>query len=150
MELKEELKLEKYRYVLAQKQALNEATFKIVAVYQALVLALAAGQYTVVTAYAKAQLKPSWALPSSYMLLGLFIMVSALILALLVGGVLSWKGYRDDESKIEHEVLGVPKAAIKWRSLLCWYETYLVLFVLIFGGLGIWVHVKYIFLILTP
>ncbi|MFF7063054.1 hypothetical protein [Pseudomonas sp. NPDC008258] len=145
MELKEELKLEKYRYVLAQKQALNEATFKIVAVYQALVLALAAGQYTVVTAYDKAQLKPAWALPSSYMLLGLFIMVSVLILALLVGGVLSWKGYRDDESEIEHEVLGVPKDAIKWRSLLCWYETYLVVFVLVVGGLGVWVHLKYVF-----
>ncbi|WP_152031529.1 hypothetical protein [Pseudomonas putida] len=137
MDLKDEIMLEKYKYILSQKQALNEATFKIVAVYQALVLALAAGQYTVLTTYENAPLKPVWALSVTYMLLGMYVTVSLLIVALLVGGIFSWKGYRKDESVIELQVYGVGKESIKLKSVWCWYETYLVLFVVVASGVGV-------------
>ncbi|WP_252088843.1 hypothetical protein [Pseudomonas sp. MWU13-3659] len=144
MSLEENFKIEKYKYILARKQALNEVTFKIVAVYQALILALFAGQYAVYTSAGKGTLTPALALQSTYVLFALFVMVSVLILALLVGGVFSWMSYRQDESEIELAVTGVPKRPIALADLWRWYETYLVLFVLVFSGGGIWGYMKFI------
>ncbi|MFK3681005.1 hypothetical protein [Pseudomonas sp. NPDC088890] len=145
MSLKDDLVLEKYKYVLSQKQALNEATFKIITVYQALVLALFAGQFAVVMA-TKDKLPVESGLYASWVLLALFVMISLLVLALLVGGVFSWLSYRQDESELasKYKVAVAAKKPVAWADVLRWYETYLVLFVVGFGGLTVYGFVKYI------
>ncbi|WP_122318177.1 hypothetical protein [Pseudomonas cichorii] len=117
--------LERYKYILLRKQHLNEATFKIAAIYQVLLLALAAGQYNVITLWRGLTITKELASFFSSCLLAMIIALSTLILTLLIGGVASWLKYRKDESEIEVAVHGKKRSPVTFTSIFRWYETYL-------------------------
>jgi hypothetical protein len=145
MSIEETFLLEKYKYILSRKQALNESTFKIAAIYQALILGFAVAQYNVlVAAYAKT-ISLEVALFSSACLMAMLVAITLLILSLLVGGVFAWLKYRKDESSIECTILGTNRPSVTWKSILSWYETYLALIVLAVGGSGVYVYLYVLF-----
>lgn len=123
--------LERYKYVLSRKQALNEATFKIAAIYQAVLLALALGQYNVMSLFEAGTTGADNAKLYSGFLLAMLVILSSLVLTLLAGGILAWFNYRQDESDIEYAVSGCAKAKISLLSVFSWYETYIVIIVLV-------------------
>jgi hypothetical protein len=123
--------LERYKYVLLRKQALNEATFKIAAIYQAVLLALGLGQYNVLVLYQSGALSAVNARLYSNLLLAMLFVLSALVLTLLVGGIFAWINYRNDEAEIELKVAGIKKDRIKMLSIFSWYETYIGAIVLV-------------------
>ena len=129
MDIKECFALEKYKYVLARKQDLNDATFKIAAMYQALIIGVGVAQYSVLKSFYAQEISSSLAKQASLSLMGMLLLTSLLIISLLVGGVFSWLKYRGDESTLANEFLGKSKDNIKLVSIFSWYETYLVLVV---------------------
>ncbi|MDX7798086.1 hypothetical protein ACEUBU_03425 [Aeromonas caviae] len=127
--------LERYKYILLRKQHLNEVTFKIAAIYQVLLLSLAAGQYNVVILRKNLTINGEMALFFSKCLMTMLIALSALILTLLAGGIFSWIKYRKDEADIELAVHGNTRPPVKPLSIFRWYETYLgvIVMIVLFG-----------------
>src|SRR5215218_5749898 len=103
---KSDFVLERCKYFLARKHALNEGTFKVVAIYQAVALAIFAGQFGISGQRKGDVIGRDTAIFASYGLLVFFLFASVLTLCLLVGGVAAWLKYRADEAGIEREVIG--------------------------------------------
>lgn len=137
--------LEKYKYILSRKQALNESTFKIAAIYQALILGVAIAQYNVLVSMQAKAIDFRVSFLSSASLMVALVVITALILSLLIGGVFAWFKYRKDESVIELAVLGTVRAPVRFRSVFSWYETYIALVVLAVGIGGLYVYLAVLF-----
>lgn len=131
---KEAVLLERYKYILDQKKNLNERTFKIASVYQVLVLAIVTGQFSIVSDERSGRLDQQIAIDASWGLFILLAIVTFILFALIIGGILAWLGYRKDEIDIEMLVRGVSRNEPKLRDIFKWYETYILLAGMI--GLG--------------
>ncbi len=127
----EQFLLEKYKYVLEQKRSLNETTFKIVSLFQLVIAALAAGDYEVVKSAQSAVLSPATARLAIHVLYGGFLLATLACLCLLIGGIVSWVDYRSEESDIELAVHVVGRAKVRILSSLRWYETYIIVMMLV-------------------
>ncbi|WP_236197031.1 hypothetical protein [Pseudomonas glycinae] len=133
-------KLEKYKYILARKQSLNEATFKITAIYQVAIAALGLAQYNVIAMLKADSIIFEVAKLFSLCIIVMLSILTVLIVALLVGGILAWLKYRRDESEIEQDVFGTPRLPVKFTSILTWYETYIAITVLVVFSLCLWAY----------
>lgn len=142
---KEKFLIERYKYILSRKQSLNETTFKIAAIYQVIIIALAASQYNVVTLLKSKVLDKNIAIFFSNCLIVMLTILTSLTITLLVGGIFSWLKYRHEESLIESEAFGTSREKPKVFNILRWYETYLVTIVLLifFLALGAYFKVLY-------
>jgi len=140
MSNKDDFILERYKYVLERKHSLNEATFKITAIYQAIIVALGLAQFNVISMLNSKKITLDLAKLSSQCLLFMLAILTALILALLIGGIYSWLKYRADEKELEEKVLGTSREATKFRNILSWYETYIALTVIIVFALSLWAY----------
>ena len=129
--------LERYKYVLSQKQSLNGATLQIITIYQAGLALVVSGQFAISAAVAAAKLDNEVARAGTFALLGLMSVLSTFALLLLVSGVAAWLGYRREEAQIENDVLGTSRPAPNLTSVVTWYETY-------FGIVIIAVFVSYV------
>lgn len=141
----QEFKLERYKYILAQKRSLNSKTFKVVAIYQALIGALGLAQFNVMSMLHKKSISLEIAFFSSQCLLVMLVVLTTFILFLLVGGIFSWLNYRDDEKEIEMEVFGKSRGVLSLKSIFWWYETYIIVIVILMLSLAIWVYINKIF-----
>lgn len=133
-------KLERYKYILARKQSLNEATFKITAIYQVVIAALAISQYNVIVMLKSKSISYDIAQFSSICLFFMLAILTVLIVALLVGGVFAWLKYRRDEQEMEIDVFGISRARVGFFNIFSWYETYIVITVLAVFALGLWAY----------
>lgn len=138
----EVFKLEKYKYILARKQSLNEATFKITAIYQVAIAALGLAQYNVIAMLKADSISFEVAKLSSLCLIIMLSILTVLVVALLVGGILAWLKYRRDESEIEQDVFGMPRSPVKFTSILTWYETYIAITVMVVFSLCLWAYLE--------
>jgi hypothetical protein len=129
--LGDEIKIERYKYVLSQKQKLNDNTFKILALYQALCIALVSGIYVVYTAIEKDEISSRDGAGFLWAIVGLFELVSVFTIMGLAAGIRAWVGYRTDEIEIEAGSGLEPRAKPSIRSVFGWYETYFILFVMV-------------------
>lgn len=119
--------LERYKYVLDQKRELNRTTFSVVAIYQAGLIVVTGGHLSVRSAVAKKELS---AVDGAALLDGaswLLVAITAFGVLMVLSGVVTWLGCRRDESEIEAEYLGEARRLPTWRSALAWYETYIIL-----------------------
>ena len=129
--------LERYKYVLSQKQGLNGATLQIITIYQTGLALVVSGQFAIVAAVVAAKLDPGVARAGSFALFGLMSVLSTFSLLLLVSGVGAWLGYRREEAQIEREVFNVSRPAPNLKSAITWYETY-------FGIAIIAIYISYV------
>ena len=135
---KNDFLLERYKYVLLRKQHLNEATFKIAAIYQTVLLALGIGQYNVISLWKQKTLNNDLAHLFTNCIFAMLIILTMLILILILGGIFSWLKYKSDESDIEFKVSGTRRPDVTFKSIFRWYETYLALIVIIV--LASWIY----------
>ena len=77
--------LEKYKYVLSRKRDLNDATFKIVAMYQAGLALLVSGQFAILAATVSFHLEKSVARAAALTLFALMCILTMSSLLLLGG-----------------------------------------------------------------
>lgn len=123
--------LERYKYVLEQKRALNSTTFKIATIYQALMLAVCTAAYTVEKQALAADL-PIVLAEGSLKILGVAAVVIGMFACLMIlSGLNAWLKYRRDESDIEGQVYGQSRRPPSWYDAIRWYETYLLLTILV-------------------
>lgn len=130
--------LEKYKYILARKQALNEATFKIAATYQTLVIALGVAEYTIISQLNEKKINIALATYATLTTYTLLSILTSFVILLLAGGVKSWLKYRKDEALVELEAMGKTKEPVKPIDIFRWYETYIILVVLIIFIVSTW------------
>ncbi|MFG2465205.1 hypothetical protein ACGFXB_07000 [Streptomyces canus] len=130
--VRNEFALERYRYILQQIHAVNENAHRFLAIYQTLATALVSAALVLFVGYRKWGLEPATARGGVIGLLALVTVVAAFTSTLIVVGALAWLDYRNEECDITDEVIG-PGFRERPRpgNLLRWYETYVLLFILL-------------------
>ncbi|WP_406726431.1 hypothetical protein WJ438_19750 [Streptomyces sp. GD-15H] len=130
--VRNEFALERYRYVLQQIQAVNENAHRFLAIYQTLATALVTAALALFVGYRKWDLAATTARGGVIGLLTLVTVVAAFTGTLIVVGALAWLDYRNEECDITDEIVG-PGFRKRPRpgNFLRWYETYVVLFILV-------------------
>ncbi|MFE0208159.1 hypothetical protein [Streptomyces sp. NPDC058985] len=130
--IRHEFALERYRYVLQQIQAVNENAHRFLALYQTLATALVTAALALFVGYRKWELTAATARGGVIGLLTLATVVAAFTSTLIVVGALAWLDYRNEECDITDEIVG-PDFRKRPRpgNFLRWYETYVVLFILV-------------------
>ncbi|WP_329598071.1 hypothetical protein OIE43_22255 [Streptomyces pseudovenezuelae] len=130
--VRKEFALERYRYILQQIHAVNENVHRFLAIYQALATALVGAAIVLFVSYRKWGVAPSTARGGVIGLLVLATVVAAFTCMLIVVGALAWLDYRNEECDITDEVVGLGfRARPRSGNLLRWYETYVLLFILV-------------------
>lgn len=130
--LRDQFALERYRYILQQIQAVNENAHRFLAIYQTLATTLVGAALALFVGYRKWGVAPDTARSGVIGLLVLTTMVAAFTATLIVVGALAWLDYRNEECDITDEMVG-PSFRKRPRpgNLLRWYETYVLLFIIV-------------------
>jgi hypothetical protein len=128
--IQENYLIEKYKYILSRKGQLNEATFKIVSLYQIVVFAFAISFFKIYSSYKDGILTLDVGYFFCLALIVLFVAFNILILALLTGGVFAWLKYRRDENEIQSLIYGTTRSDIRFKNIFAWYEFYIILFII--------------------
>jgi hypothetical protein len=133
--LPDQIRLERYRYILDRKKSLNENTFKIVSFFQAIALVIGTAQFAVVDRLSAGSLILNLAKTGSYGLIALMILSSLASVIAIVGGIANWMDYRREEMAIEIDAGLPPREGPSLRNALRWYETYIATGILIYAAL---------------
>lgn len=127
-----DFKLEHYKYILQQIHSLNENTQRFLALYQTLVTAILGAGVALFVYWSSSSISASIAVLGIRCLLGLLVILTMFVIVSILSGVFSWLDYRKEEAKILNEIVGLGYRGLpKFRNLWRWYETYLVLFIII-------------------
>lgn len=133
-QLSDNVTIERYKYLLAQRQHLNDATFKIASVFQVIFLTLCSAQYALILEVLDKKIKAEFALDASTFLLWVTLLVSAMTVILLIGGMASWLNNRNEESGILEQIGQEGRPAIVLKSVFAWYEIYIIATIVILGA----------------
>ena len=128
-----DLVLEKYRYVLEQKRSLNDKTFALLSVYQS-IFGLACGGLAVIFMGDGVKNSEKKEVAIDALILAV-CGVGVLTVLLLVCGIISWKRYKSQQIRIEEAVNGVKISQSSRYDLFRWYETYIIIAVIMSAGL---------------
>jgi hypothetical protein len=128
--MEKEFLLEKYKYVLEQKRSLNEATFKILSVYQVVIVGLVYAQYVILNQLFEKKISKIVAEVGSNALLFSSIFLSIFCAMMIAVGIASWIEYKKDEARIESGTDEPGESSIKLKDFFRWYETYFLLLIL--------------------
>jgi uncharacterized iron-regulated membrane protein len=127
-----DFKLERYKYILQQQNALNENLHKYLTLYQTLTTAIISAIVAVMVGWPKLNIGAYAAklgirgLTIVLVLLGVFVVLS------LLSGVASWMDYRREEVDLLKQAVGPgSRSDPKYENLWRWYETYTLAFVLV-------------------
>ncbi|TPJ17806.1 hypothetical protein FJW04_09705 [Mesorhizobium sp. B2-7-3] len=123
--------LERYKYVLDQKKELNKTTFLIGAFYQAVLAVIFAAQFQVVRSVSDHSLSSDIAKLGTWGLFWCAAAVSAICVMTLVAGLFAWLNYRSDEAEIEAVVFGKARKPIGVMDAFRWYESYIIIGILL-------------------
>ncbi|MFE0249355.1 hypothetical protein ACFWZ0_33785 [[Kitasatospora] papulosa] len=127
-----EFALERYRYILQQIHAVNENAHRFLAIYQTLATALVGAALALFVGYRNWKVPPGTAQSGIIGLLILATMVAAFTATLIIVGAISWLDYRNEECDITDEMVKVGfRQRPRSRNLFRWYETYVLLFILV-------------------
>ncbi|WP_295191123.1 hypothetical protein [uncultured Brevundimonas sp.] len=124
--------IERYKFILEQKRQLNANTFKVVAIFQALSLAIIGAVVALVTQLGEGKVDVHLAVYAARFCAGLMAAVGVFAALVIVSGLSAWINYRADEAQVEAEVFGSARAQPSWRDAPKWYETYILLAIFAF------------------
>ncbi|MFD8155970.1 hypothetical protein [Streptomyces malaysiensis] len=131
-EARNEFALERYRYILQQIHAVNENAYRFLAIYQTLATTLVGAALALFVGYRKWEVEPAIARGGVVGLLILTTVAAAFTVILILVGALAWLDYRNEECDITDEIVGQGfRERPRPGNLLRWYETYILLFILV-------------------
>lgn len=139
---KELFLIERYKYILSRKQSLNETTFKVAAIYQVVIIALAIAQFNIIQMRSAHTITFIESQFYTNCLMIMLTILTFLIISLLLGGVFAWLKYRKEESNIEFEAFGQSRGLAKFSNIFRWYETYIAIIVIIVYISALWAYFK--------
>ena len=127
-----EFKLERYKYILLQLHSLNENIHRYLTIFQALITAVVGGIITIFVSWQNLKISVETAKIGIKGLLGLLIILSLFVIVSILSGLFSWWDYRKEEVKLLDDAVRPgfrrkPDLKNFWR----WYETYIVIFILL-------------------
>src|SRR6202035_3550282 len=127
-----DFKLERYKYILKEIHFVNENVHKYLSLFQTLATAVVAGGAAVFIAWRKSGIDARTTIITMHGLFGLFTMLAVFLILSVLAGVFSWLDYRREEVQLLSETVrpGFRVAPNPWHFWR-WYETYVVLFMLI-------------------
>jgi hypothetical protein len=136
---------ERYKYIIDQKKRLNDATFKIAAFYQTVILVILGAQFKILEITQKNEISAELGTLGSLGLFWCTIGLTVVSLAILVGGIAAWFDYRKEEVRIEQEFGGLRREMPTLRGMLRWYETYIAL-TMVGTAFAYWLVLRWIIL----
>ncbi|OJG00397.1 hypothetical protein AX761_24655 [Rhizobium sp. 58] len=110
--------LERYKYVIDQKKRLNDATFKVAAFYQSILLVILAAQFRILELSQKSEINLGLTTLGPWGLFWAAFALTTLSLLLLAGGVASWFDYRKEEVLLEQQLGGKARDAGSFKGFL--------------------------------
>jgi hypothetical protein len=138
-----EYKLERYKFILQQLNALNDGTHKYISLFQTLSTAVIGVGITLFATWRELKIDPAIARLGLKAVLGLFTILTVFVLLSIVVNAISWYDYRNEEVQLLEQEVGKDfRRAPDWKNLWRWNETYFVLFLLI-TTLIIWIFTIY-------
>jgi len=137
----DEIQVERYRYILRRLHAVNENVHRFLAIFQTLATVLAGAMLALVVGHRGWGIAPDTARAGVLGFMGLITLVALFTVLIVAVGVLAWMDYRREECELTDDVVGPGfRKPPRWRHLLRWYETYVVLFV-VASVTGMWLLV---------
>jgi hypothetical protein len=128
--------IERYKFILQQIHTINENVYRFLAIYQTLVTALIGGQLILFVNYKRWGISTAICRTGLIALLLLETMVACFAVLLIIIGVATWLDYRNEECDLTDKLIGIGfRERPNSRHLFRWYETYIVLFILVSIGL---------------
>lgn len=141
-DLAKEITKIRYQHILGQIQSINENVFRFLAIYQALISALVAGQVLLFINHQHWSLSPSTTRIGLITILVLETLVGVFASLMIIIGIWNWLDYRSEECDISDAILG---RSFRQRPLPSnwyrWYETYIVVFIF-FSVIVLWILVE--------
>lgn len=127
-----DFKLERYKYILHQISFLNENIFKFIGLFQTLGTVIISAQIAVFLSWRKLEISADIARIGIQSLLLLLVFIALFSIVSIVVGVASWFDYRKEEVELLNKTVAIgfrkqPRLGNLWR----WYETYIVLLIVL-------------------
>lgn len=127
-----EFKLEHYKYILLQRQALNDNVHKYLTLFQTLITGIAGGGVAIFVGWKELKIDASVARLGIQGLLWLAMILAAFVITSILSSVFTWFDNRREETKLFHQEIGSDYGKPpKWKNIWRWHETYFVLFLVI-------------------
>jgi hypothetical protein len=124
--------LERYKYILQQMNSLNESVHKYLALFQTLGTAVVGSGAVLFLAGKNRSVDIDTARLLILFVFSLFLTLAAFVVLSVLAGILSWLDYRREEVALLDEMVRPGfRSPSRVTNLLRWYETYVLLFVLI-------------------
>lgn len=138
-----DFKLERYKYILTQINALNENLHKYLTLFQTLATAVLSAAVAVFVGWPKLGISVEVARLGVRSLLGVLLILAIFVVFAILSGVFSWLDYRREEVALLDQVVGPGfRSAPNVKNLWRWYETHVVAFVLLFVA-AVWVFAEW-------
>lgn len=135
-EIAKELSYERYRFILQQINAINENVYRFLAIYQTLITALAGAEIALFLGYKRWSLTPHLASDGVLALLVLQSSVACFTALMIIVGILSWFDYRNEECDLADRLVEAGfRSRPRKSNFYRWYETYIVIFIMVSVGL---------------
>lgn len=127
-----EFKLEHYKYILQQRQALNDNVHKYLALFQTLITGIAAGGMAIFVGWKELKIDATTARLSIKGLLWLAMILATFVMASILSTIFTWFDNRREEIKLLHQEIGPDYGKRpSWKNFWRWHETYFLLFLLV-------------------
>lgn len=140
-EVAAQFQVERYKYILQQMNLANESTYRYLGLYQALAVTLGGAMLGLFAGYRKWGLEPYIARVGVVGIMGLLTVVAGFSILMIIVGVLTWLDYRREECQFTDEYVHAGfRDKPKLKNLPRWYETYVVLLILLTVIL-MWIYV---------
>lgn len=138
-EVVKDFALERYRYLLQEIHTVNENVHKFLAIYQSLMTALVGAGLALFLGYRRWGIAPGTARAGVLAVLWLATAVAAFTFLLILTGMLSWLDYRREECELTDRLVypGFREPS-RIANFYRWYETYILVFILLSVGL-LWI-----------
>lgn len=127
-----DFKLEKYKYILQQRQALNENIHKYLTLFQTLITGIAGACVAIFAGWKELKIDAAVAITSIRGLMWLLIILALFVVMSILSTVFSWFDNREKEvSLLNSEVSEGYESPPSWKSVWRWHETYFLFFVVV-------------------
>jgi ABC-type phosphate/phosphonate transport system permease subunit len=135
----EDLKTERYKYILSEIHSLNENVHKYVTLFQTLGTAVVGTGVAVFVAWNKLEIKPEIARTAIQGVVGLLVILALFTIVSIIAGMFSWLDYRREEVELLSAMVAPdfrkqPKLRNFWR----WNETWIIAFIVIIVAGMVW------------
>lgn len=128
----EDFKLERYKFILQQQNALNEHTHKYLTFFQTVITAIIGASVLIFLASKEGKIDSDTARIAFRGVEVLAFMVAVFLISTVIAGIFSWFDYRNEEVELLEEAVRPEfRKSPEWKNLLRWYEFYAVVFFIV-------------------